>query len=96
MLTISISTYCINYAMSYNYARSLEGYFPLIVTFFVLFTGYSTAVNVWKINKPIDFKQCYCYEASFDVKAINMRVVSEGVVGGFRPILYRNPSATVV
>ena len=33
LLTVSISTYCINYAMSYNYARSLEGYFPLIVTF---------------------------------------------------------------
>ena len=48
-----------------------------------------------KINKPIDFKQCYCYGATFDVKAINMTAVSEGVVGGFRPIFYLNPSATM-
>ena len=59
-------------------------------------TGYSTAVKVWKINEPIDFKQCYCYVASFDVKAITMRAVFEGVVGGFRPIFYLNPSATMV
>ena len=46
LLTISITTYCINYAMSYNDARSLEGYFSASCDVFILSTGYSTAVNV--------------------------------------------------
>ena len=48
--------------------------------------------EVSKVNRSIDLKQCYCYAASFDAKAINMRATSVGVVGGFRPIHHRNTS----